>query len=141
VEDARQETFLRVIASLRRGDVKHPERLGAYVNVVCNNVVFEVYRAEARTSPLPDTELSIRDSRPDAESGLVSRETKQQVREVLEELSPRDRELLRLVFFEEQDASQVCQQFNVARNYLRVLLHRAKRRFRTSLEGASTEVP
>ena len=49
VEDARQETFLRVLNVLRKkGGVQHPERLGAFVNSVCENVLSEMFRAGSR---------------------------------------------------------------------------------------------
>jgi hypothetical protein len=39
VEDVRQETFARVLTVLRRdGGLRQPERLGAFVNTVCNNI-------------------------------------------------------------------------------------------------------
>ena len=51
VEDARQETFVRVLATLKqKGGLASAESLGAFVNGVCNNVLFEMYRANARTT-------------------------------------------------------------------------------------------
>src|SRR5947207_12927032 len=55
VEDARQETFVRVLTALKKkGSLATPESLGAFVNAVCNNVLFETYRSNARASPLDD---------------------------------------------------------------------------------------
>jgi RNA polymerase sigma-70 factor (ECF subfamily) len=53
------------------------------------------------------------------------------VREILEQLSERDRRLLREVFLEERDKDEVCRDFGVDRDYLRVLLHRAKQSFKS----------
>jgi RNA polymerase sigma-70 factor (ECF subfamily) len=53
------------------------------------------------------------------------------VRHVLDDLSERDRGLLRAVFLEERDKDEVCTELGVDRDYLRVLLHRAKGSFRT----------
>jgi len=40
IEDVKQETFVRVLRLLRgQGGLKHPERLGPFVNSVCNNVL------------------------------------------------------------------------------------------------------
>src|SRR5438132_13715485 len=43
VEDVRQETFLRVLQAFRKqtGGLQNPERLGAFVNTTCDNVMFE----------------------------------------------------------------------------------------------------
>src|SRR6202041_463235 len=44
IEDVRQETFVRFYAALRDGKILHPERLGSFMNSVCNNVLLEQYR-------------------------------------------------------------------------------------------------
>jgi RNA polymerase sigma-70 factor (ECF subfamily) len=46
-------------------------------------------------------------------------------------LPERDRRLLREVFLEERDKDEVCRDFGVDRDYLRVLLHRAKQSFKS----------
>jgi len=45
-------------------------------------------------------------------------------------LEPRDRLLLKAVFLDERDRDEVCREFGVERDYLRVLLHRAKQEFK-----------
>jgi RNA polymerase sigma-70 factor (ECF subfamily) len=134
VEEARQETFLRVLTILNRGGLDQPERLGSFVNSVCNNVLFELYRAETRTPNLADDAPEPLDSRPDPEVGAVTRERRELVAEALDELPAKDRELIRQVFLEERDKDAVCRDFQVDREYLRVLLHRAKARFRAVIE-------
>jgi RNA polymerase sigma-70 factor, ECF subfamily len=134
VEDLRQETFLRVLTALRRKDgLKCPERLGAFVNSVCQNLLCEMYRSKSRIdSGLPD-QFEVLDDGRSPESALVSEEQKYQVRKVLEELPTKDRELLQMVFYEEADKDDICRRFRVEREYLRVLVHRAKARFRKEL--------
>ena len=62
VDDVRQETFSRVISTLRRdGGVKQPERFGAFVNSVCKNVYYENYRESNRSQPLMDSHLETPD--------------------------------------------------------------------------------
>jgi RNA polymerase sigma-70 factor (ECF subfamily) len=45
---------------------------------------------------------------------------------------------LRWLFFEERDKDEICRELNVDRGYLRVLLHRAKVRFRERFTAQST---
>ena len=130
IDDIRQETFARVFANLRKeAGLDHPERLGAYVNSVCNNVLFEQYRSKARTESLDDAEEPA-DKTVDLDRNLVSEDAKNMVSQVLESLSERDRRLLRAIFLEEKNKDQVCREFDIDRDYLRVLLHRAKLQFR-----------
>jgi RNA polymerase sigma-70 factor (ECF subfamily) len=56
---------------------------------------------------------------------------KDKVRQILLDLPPRDRSLLNAVFLDERDRDEVCREFGVDRDYLRVLLHRAKQEFKT----------
>ena len=102
--------------------------MGAFVNSVCNNVLFEVYRAQARTTEALEDRASEDTA---ADTTMVEEEERVQVRSVLSELPEKDRKLLRWLFFEERDKGEVCRVLQVDREYLRVLVHRAKQRFRT----------
>ena len=133
IEEVMQETFLRVLTTLRRkGGLERPERLGAFVNTVCNNVMLESFRAETRTNPYPEENFDPVDSRVDVESELVTQERKELVKTTLSALPSKQQELLRMVFIEEKDKEEVCRELNVDREYLRVLIHRAKECFRLS---------
>jgi len=133
IEDVRQETFARVFVALRgEGGIRQPERLGAFVNSICNNVLLEHYRASSRHSSLEDEEeKDFPATNVDILGAVVAKQMEGKVREILEELSEKDRRLLREVFLEERDKDEVCRDFGVDRDYLRVLLHRAKQSFKS----------
>jgi RNA polymerase sigma-70 factor, ECF subfamily len=134
IEDLRQETFARVFSVLRGPTgMRQPDRLGAFVNSTCNNVLLEHYRSSARNAPIDDEEdLKIPDTAMDVVSIIAHKQMEQKVREILDELPERDRRVLKEIFIEERDKDDVCKDFGVDRNYLRVLLHRAKQSFRSS---------
>ena len=133
LEDVSQETFARVLQVLRqKGGLEHPERLGAFVNSVCNNVLFEKFREAARHSQMNEG-ADWPDGRIDLEAPLINQERKRLVESVLAELPKRDRELLRMIFLEEAGKAEACERLGVGRDYLRVLLHRALSRFREQL--------
>lgn len=132
VEDLRQETFARFFTALRDGKILQPDRLGSFVNSICNNVLLEYYRAGLRTNSLEDNPKSeIPAKGPDPVGVLAAQQMDKKVREILDKLSERDRRLLREVFLEERDKDEVCREFGVDREYLRVLLHRAKQSFKS----------
>jgi RNA polymerase sigma-70 factor (ECF subfamily) len=83
-----------------------------------------------KSQPLETGHLEPPDKIIDLERSLISSQTKEQVRTILDELGQRDRDLLRAIFLEEGDKDEVCRRFGVDRDYLRVRLHRAKERFR-----------
>src|SRR5579872_7282616 len=104
IEDVCQETFARVLSVLRRdGGLRQPERLGAFVNTTCNHVLFEEYRSSRRSDSLDE------EGKPEpAAKGAnaldmaASKQIGKKVREILLELAPRDRSLLKAVFLEER---------------------------------------
>jgi RNA polymerase sigma-70 factor (ECF subfamily) len=130
MEDVRQETLMRVLKIVRNQGVAHPERFGGFVCAVCNNVLMEMMRADRRHDQL-DPEVEPPDVTIDLDAPLVTEQNHRQVEKVLEELPEKDRKLLRMYFLEERDKSDICAHFQVADDYLRVLLHRSKARFRT----------
>ncbi|HVO97812.1 MAG TPA: sigma-70 family RNA polymerase sigma factor [Bryobacteraceae bacterium] len=136
IDDIRQETFLRVLNFLRSDrPMDHPERLGAYVHSVCINVMMELLRASTRHPAMPEDAQDMVDRGVNPESEAVTNERKDMVRSLLDELPEKDRRILRAVFLEDMDKDEVCKRFDVTRDYLRVLVHRAKIRFRAALNN------
>ena len=137
IEDIRQETLLRVLRIVRKAGVEHPERFGAFVSGVCTNVMRELLRGETRNEEWA-SEIEPADTRVDLEAPLVNQQRRQQVNRILEELPKKDRELLRMVFLEERDKREICKRFKVSEDYLRVLLYRAKLRFKACIRESSS---
>ena len=130
IDDVRQEVFLRVFRTLRGEGIRDGRKLGAFVNSVCNNVLLEWYRSASRTEALEDAHDDVADET-DLEAIFATAETAAIVRRVLHNMPPKDADLLRAVFLEERDKDEVCREFGVDRGYLRVLLHRAREKFRS----------
>jgi RNA polymerase sigma-70 factor (ECF subfamily) len=133
IEDLRQETFTRVFTTLRSEQgVRQPDRLGAFVNSVCNNVLLEYYRSTSRETPIDEEEDSkFPDTSVDVIGVISHKQMQDKVRQVLDGLGERDRRLIKEIFLEERDKDEVCRDFGVDRDYLRVLLHRAKQSFKS----------
>ena len=112
IEDVQQETFARVLRVLTEKGIHQPERLGAFVNSVCDNVLHEHQRSAYRETPAED---GVIDGIPDSAIGVVdaiaTRQTQQAVRQILDELSEKDRSLIKALFFEERDKDEVCCEF------------------------------
>jgi RNA polymerase sigma-70 factor (ECF subfamily) len=93
--------------------------------------LFEHYRSTARSESLDE------EGRPELPSlganahDIVSaNQIQTKVREILLQMPVRDRMLLKAVFLDERDRDEVCKEFGVDREYLRVLLFRAKQDFK-----------
>lgn len=132
IEDIRQETLLRVWVALRKDQgIRQPERLGAFVSSVCNNVLREHRRRNKKEDQakddtvacLPDTAIQVPDI-------VASQESRRHVGRVLAKMPTKSRDLIQKVFFDECNKDEVCRELGVDRQYFRVLLHRAVRQFK-----------
>jgi RNA polymerase sigma-70 factor (ECF subfamily) len=134
IQDACQETFLRVLRYFSSGKtLDNPASLPGFVHSVCHNVALELLRSHTRQSQVPENAPDVADSSPGPENQFAAGQRSELVSRVLLEMNEKDRQLLRRVFLDEEDKDAVCREFQVDRNYLRVLLHRARLRFRAVL--------
>jgi RNA polymerase sigma-70 factor (ECF subfamily) len=134
MEDVRQETLMRVLVLLRgEGGLRQPDRFGPFVNSVCNHVLMEHYRSQKKREATIDDDMAatVAGREPSALSLLETKDTERVVRQILNEMTDRDRRLLQSVLLEERNKDEVCAEFGITREYLRVLLHRAKQSFKT----------
>ena len=132
IEDVRQETFAACFAySARENALRQPDRFGAFVNTVCNNVLLEHYRSSSRSQSLDEEGMpEPQATGADVVSLIASTPVKSQGTGDSARFAARDRSLLKAVFLDERDRDDVCRDFGVDREYLRVLLHRAKQDFK-----------
>lgn len=137
IDDVRQEVFARVLARLH--DIQDARKLGAFVNATCNYVVMEWYRSNARNGARDSAEFEVADQA-NIEEALVTEETTARVRRVLNRMPSRDAAILRAIFLDEGDKEEVCRRFGVDRAYLRVLVHRAKERFKNEFRRKSGQM-
>jgi RNA polymerase sigma factor, sigma-70 family len=128
IDEVRQEVFARCFEHL--GELREARKLGAFVNSICNRVLMEYYRTEGRTEPLSDDAVEIADS-VDTGASLDSARNSERVRRVLDTMPQRDSDILRAIFIDEKTKEEICRSYGVDRDYLRVLLHRAKDKFKT----------
>lgn len=130
IDDIIQEVHSRLFKELRQGKgVRDSHKFGAFVFGICDNVVHETWRKQRNTQELKDIHFATIDVVRD----LIQKQTKERVRSTVHEIegeSERDGAILRDVFLNEKDKDGVCRDWGVDRDYLRVLLHRALKKFR-----------
>jgi RNA polymerase sigma-70 factor (ECF subfamily) len=136
VEDAYQETLLRVFTYFRVGKtLRTPASLPAFIHSVSGNVALEMVRARRKDSCSCDEIPEPVDAKADPERQTIASERRQTVQRLFRELSQKDQQLLRKICFEEEDRDEVCREFRVTRDYLRLLLHRARIRFKAIIQS------
>jgi len=127
VDDLVQESLARFIRAEQRHQIRNTEEFGAFLNGVCRNVILE-YRRRARREPNLDQDTPIPETgvRPDAEI----LELRDAIDTGLAELAERDRRILRALYLDGKEKDDICREWNMSDAQFRVVLFRAKERFR-----------
>ncbi|HEY7404431.1 MAG TPA: sigma-70 family RNA polymerase sigma factor [Candidatus Angelobacter sp.] len=145
-EDLCQETFLRVLTAVRSGrGIRKPERFEIYVLGVCGHVLHERWRELRRAAALQPLDIDLPGDFPSAYALVLEEETKRSVRRVLARLEEDQQDVLQAVLMDDQNKDEICRRYGISRNYLRLLLYRAKKEFRNragkSLPAATRRLP
>jgi RNA polymerase sigma-70 factor (ECF subfamily) len=138
VDDLVQESLTRFIKAEQRQQIRNPEEFGAFVNGVCRNVILE-YRRRTRREPALDPDIVIPDTgvRPDAEIY----ELRNAIDHGLAELAERDRTILQALYLDGKDKEVICKEWNMSDAQFRVVLFRAKERFRRAYANDLKQTP
>ncbi len=132
LDDRVHETFLTVAQSIRRGEVREPERLMGYVRTVVRRQVagyIAEISADRRQHIDLDCGLGVSDGCIDPEEAAIERQNQDIAWRVLKAIPARDREILIRFYLHEQAPEQICREMNLTENQFRLLKSRAKARF------------
>ncbi len=143
-DDLFQETFRIALEKIRRGEVRQPERLSAFVRGIARNLwVGEWRKRRRRPSEEPvEAGAEIADPSPGALGAVVLSEDRLRVRQLLQEMaSPRDREVLFRFYIAEEPKEALCNSLGLSPGQLNLVLFRARRRFRLLLEAQPNTLP
>jgi RNA polymerase sigma-70 factor (ECF subfamily) len=135
-QDICQETFSIAIQKIRRGELREPEKLPAFIWSLAHNLVIEHFRKQASenfssvelTDHLADPAMSQLDQLLKKEKALIARQ-------VIDELrSDRDREVLRRFYIAEEDKEQICADLGLNSLQFNLVLFRARKHYKKLYE-------
>ena len=145
-DDVHQETFALVLAKIRNGEVREPERIAGFIRSTARNVFIAGRRKEARYRPLDDgreegegarPESTLADRTPAALDRVLAQEEARQVRRLLDELRyERDRQLLLRFYLSDQAKEEICADLEIEPERFHQVLFRARERLRELWERA-----
>lgn len=128
------ETFL--VAWRRLEEVPPDEQARPWLFGVARRVLANYYRGEHRRLALSDRlRTQLHEVVPAPEAGATAVEI------AMESLSPDDRELLRLVAWEDLARDEIAMVLQIPRATVRVRLHRARRRLLAAMQTADSDPP
>jgi len=132
LDDKVHDVFLIITQSIKRGDLREPDRLMGYVRTVLRRQVAshieEIVRARNNHADL-DTGLRLSDRRPDPERSAIQNQNQALAMRVLQSLKKRDREVLIRFYMQEQAADEICRDLDLTATQFRLIKSRAKTRF------------
>ncbi|HEX3743816.1 MAG TPA: sigma-70 family RNA polymerase sigma factor [Bryobacteraceae bacterium] len=131
LDDRVHDAFLTIAQSIRRGDLREPERLMGYVRTVVRRQVagyIGIAMSARRTLVDPDHAI-LRDRKPDPERKAIEEQNNELAMRVLNTLPLRDREVLVRFYLQEQSPSQICRDMRLTATQFRLTKSRAKARF------------
>jgi RNA polymerase sigma-70 factor (ECF subfamily) len=132
VDDLVQETLKRFLEAFQAQKIRTPESAGAFVNGICRNVIWEYRRQVMRDGSVPENPPEPSPERLHAGDLL---ELKDSLSHALAKLSERDRQVLRAFYLEERSPEEILQTTGLTMANFRVVLCRAKERFREIYQG------
>ncbi|MEM9586648.1 MAG: sigma-70 family RNA polymerase sigma factor [Planctomycetota bacterium] len=128
-QDAVQETFLRLCREDRQ---KIESRIAAWLFSVCRSRVIDMQRTK-RATPLDASEVQVADSAPSAESVVSDAEDKIQLGELIQRLTPRQQEVIRLRMQAGLSYREIAEVTGLTVSNVGFHLHEAVRNLRTVL--------
>ena len=128
-EDVRAETFVRIIQALRRGKLRKPDSLSSFVVGIALNVIRESKRQRFGIESLGDNESKISDEASPEES-FLDQEVSSSIAETIKHLKPREREFLKMYYYEELPMPEIARALGVKEERLRLVKSRTLQRFR-----------
>lgn len=127
VDDIVQEALMRFMVATRDEKIHNQAAMGAFLNGICRNVVSEYRRRNMRDEPMPEV-VPEPPGRSIPEAELF--ELRDAIAQGMEQLSERDRRVLRAFYLEEKSKDEILKQTGMTDENFRVVLCRAKERFR-----------
>lgn len=128
-EDVRAETFLRVIQALRAGKLRSAESLPSFIVGFALNIIREHIRQKYRADSLEDYEHEIA-SDGSMEKVFLDAETGRALAAAARKLKPRERQFLRMYYFEELSKEEISIKLGIKEERLRLIKSRTLQSFR-----------
>ena len=122
-EDIAQEVF--TLGFLKYGQLKEKDAFKGWILTIARNRCAEYYRRREKTQEIGIDEIPELAANPSDSDGL--RET---VEDAMDRLRPEERELLRLIYWEDWPQSRIAQRLGVPVGTVKSRLHKAKQRFK-----------
>jgi RNA polymerase sigma-70 factor (ECF subfamily) len=128
-EDVRAETFLRVLQAIRGNSLHTPAALASFILGTTRNVLHELFlrrKQAGKTTEAENVELTA----PSHEKHFLDSEVQHAIERTIVRLKPRERDLLRMHFYEELPTQEIARRSGIPPERVRLVKSRALKHFR-----------
>jgi RNA polymerase sigma factor (sigma-70 family) len=132
-EDARAETFLRVLQAVRGDALQSPQALSSFVLSTTRNVIREQHRQNRRTEQIDEVELD-RDDKFARHQAFSDPAVKTAIERAIKRLKPREQQFLRMYYYEETSPDEIARVLGIKPERVRLIKSRALKSFREQYE-------
>ncbi|MBL8179830.1 MAG: sigma-70 family RNA polymerase sigma factor [Bryobacterales bacterium] len=135
-EDLLHDIYVAVLLAIRKGAVRHPERLRGYIASTAQKQVASSLRTHARRRHQELEEWSPQAAvKPDTEKALTKGETLAQMKSLLRALPKIDQSILNRFYVLEQPWQAIAKELHLSPTQFRLRKHRALARMRVLAGG------
>ena len=128
-EDVRAETFLRVLQAIRGKSLRSPDALASFILGTARNVLHELFLRRKQSGITKEPEAADL-STPSHEEQFLDSEVQHAIERIIVRLKPRERDLLRMHFYEELPTQEIARRSGIAPERVRLVKSRALKHFR-----------
>jgi RNA polymerase sigma-70 factor, ECF subfamily len=135
VEDRVHDLFLIVVETIRRGELREPERLMGFIRTVLYrqlSLEFSRITRARRSAVTLESAGDLTSFGPSPEQQVAGSEQIELMKEILKTLSERDFEVLTRFYLHEQSSEQICREMRLTQTQFDLLKSRAKARLTAS---------
>lgn len=144
-DDLTQEVFIKVFQALPRW--KPRAKFSTWLYTIARNVCIDYHRAKSRRRPsysIDDEDIiygtpSADDVYSDPEKVVIEKETGKMIRDAIEQLSDRQKEVFVLYHYQGLQIKEIAEVLGVAEGTVKIHQHRAVKKLRESLKQYNRE--
>jgi RNA polymerase sigma-70 factor, ECF subfamily len=131
LEDRLHDAFVVVVDAIRGGELRDPRRLMGFIRTVVKRMVATTIdrQVHERRGRVDQDRTTLVSAKIYPENAALHHQQVALVREVLAELTERDRQVLTRFYVDEQPAQKICDEMSLTMTQFRLLKSRAKNRF------------
>ena len=131
LQDKIHDVFVTTAQAIVAGKLRDPERLVPFVTTVTRFYTYGQIERRSRWRKLEGSldHVNVPDPRINLEQSAYRNQKVRIVREILRALKPRDRELLRRFYLQDQSKEEICREMKLTPTQFRLFKSRAKSRF------------